>query len=307
MEFGFLFDPARKLFAIGYSVSDGSLDPNCYDLLASEARLTSFIAIAKGDVAVHTLVPARPRTDAGGSGIGARLVVGLDVRVPDAGLVMRLAAGEPLRPHVPARGAAADRVRAEAGSAVGGLGVRLQRPRPRAHVSVLELRRPGLGLKRGLGEDVVIAPYATALAAMVDPAAAARNFARLAAAGGSGRYGFYEALDYTATRVPEGASVRRRARVHGAPPGHDARRARQRAHGGVDAARASTPSRSSVRPSSCCRSVRRAMSLVARPRAEEVEAASRVRDVVPSGRCGASTRRTTRRLARISSRTGATP
>ena len=50
MEFGFLFDPTRKLFSIGYRVTDNSLDPSCYDLLASEARLTSFIAIAKGDV-----------------------------------------------------------------------------------------------------------------------------------------------------------------------------------------------------------------------------------------------------------------
>ena len=50
MDFGFLFDPTRKLFSIGYRVSDNSLDPSSYDLLASEARLTSFIAIAKGDV-----------------------------------------------------------------------------------------------------------------------------------------------------------------------------------------------------------------------------------------------------------------
>jgi cyclic beta-1,2-glucan synthetase len=50
MDFSFLFDNSRKLFAIGYRVTDGALDPNCYDLLASEARLASFIAIAKGDV-----------------------------------------------------------------------------------------------------------------------------------------------------------------------------------------------------------------------------------------------------------------
>ena len=66
---------------------------------------------------------------------------------------------------------------------------------------------PGLGLKRGLGENAVVAPYATALAAMVDPGAAARNFARLAAVGARGRYGFYEALDYTPTRLPEGQDV----------------------------------------------------------------------------------------------------
>ncbi|OLB43902.1 MAG: hypothetical protein AUI04_01545 [Candidatus Rokubacteria bacterium 13_2_20CM_2_64_8] len=66
---------------------------------------------------------------------------------------------------------------------------------------------PGLGLQRGLGDDIVIAPYATALAAMIDPAAALRNFRRLAEAGASGTYGFYEALDYTASRLPEGTDV----------------------------------------------------------------------------------------------------
>ncbi|MEY2415411.1 MAG: cyclic beta,2-glucan synthetase, partial [Ilumatobacteraceae bacterium] len=66
---------------------------------------------------------------------------------------------------------------------------------------------PGLGLKRGLSDNVVIAPYATALAAMIDPEAAVRNFARLSKAGASGRYGFREALDFTARRLPEGESV----------------------------------------------------------------------------------------------------
>ena len=66
---------------------------------------------------------------------------------------------------------------------------------------------PGLGLKRGLSEDVVVTPYATALAAMIDPEQAARNFLRLTEAGASSRYGFYEALDYTATRVPEDQRV----------------------------------------------------------------------------------------------------
>ncbi len=66
---------------------------------------------------------------------------------------------------------------------------------------------PGLGLERGLGDDLVIAPYATALAAMVDAPAAARNFVELARDGGLGPYGFYEALDYTRARLPEGAHV----------------------------------------------------------------------------------------------------
>ena len=66
---------------------------------------------------------------------------------------------------------------------------------------------PGLGLERGLGEDLVIAPYATALAAMVDAPAAARNFVELAREGARGHHGFYEALDYTRSRLPEGARV----------------------------------------------------------------------------------------------------
>jgi cyclic beta-1,2-glucan synthetase len=64
---------------------------------------------------------------------------------------------------------------------------------------------PGLGLKRGLSEDTVIAPYATALAAMVDPTAAAANLERLRSQGALGRYGYYEAIDYTRSRLPEGA------------------------------------------------------------------------------------------------------
>jgi cyclic beta-1,2-glucan synthetase len=66
---------------------------------------------------------------------------------------------------------------------------------------------PGLGLKRGLGDEAVVAPYATALAAMIAPGAAVRNFARLASAGGRGPYGWYEALDYTPARLPEGEKV----------------------------------------------------------------------------------------------------
>ena len=62
MEFGFLFDPDRQLLSIGYRGADGSLDSNFYDLLASEARLASFIAIAKGDVPGQALVPARAHT-----------------------------------------------------------------------------------------------------------------------------------------------------------------------------------------------------------------------------------------------------
>ena len=87
---------------------------------------------------------------------------------------------------------------------------------------------PGLGLKRGLSENAVIAPYATALAAMVDPERAALNFARLIAIGARGRYGFFEALDYTRSRLPEGSARCDRSGIHGASSGHERSRHRQR-------------------------------------------------------------------------------
>ena len=165
---------------------------------------------------------------------------------------------------------------------------------------------PGLGLKRGLSEDLVVAPYATALAAMVDPAAAVRNFGRLAGAGAAGRYGFREALDYTPRRLPEGASVAvvksYMAHHQGmtlVALGNVAQRRRRWSS-------ASTPTRSSRPPSCCSRSACRATSLVARPRAEEVKSAADVRDSCRRS-CAGSHRRTTRSRGRTCCRTGATP
>ena len=85
MDFSFLFDHTRKQFSIGYRVADTTLDANCYDLLASEARLTSFIAIAKGDVpSSHWFRLGRALTPSG-AWLRSHLVVGLDVRIPYAG------------------------------------------------------------------------------------------------------------------------------------------------------------------------------------------------------------------------------
>ena len=113
---------------------------------------------------------------------------------------------------------------------------------------------PGLGLKRGLGEDLVVAPYATALAAMVDPEAAVRNFGRLAAQGAAGRYGFREALDYTPRRLPAGASRRRgQAATWLTTRGWRSSRSATSSTTGRWSS-ASTPTRSSRPPSSSSRS-----------------------------------------------------
>jgi cyclic beta-1,2-glucan synthetase len=207
MEFGFLYHPGRKLFAIGYRVAEGELDPSYYDLLASEARLASFIAIAKEDVpAAHWFTLGRPLTpvDRGAALVSwsgsmfEYLMPALVVRAPahslldqTCRLVVRRQIQYGAERHVPW------------GVSESAFNARdLELTYQYSNFGV-----PGLGLKRGLSEDVVVAPYATALAAMFEPLAACRNFVRLEQAGAAGRYGFYEAVDYTPSRLPEGQQL----------------------------------------------------------------------------------------------------
>ena len=207
MEFGFLLDPQRKLLSIGYRVHEDELDANCYDLLASEARLASFVAIAKGDVPARhwfrlgraVVLSARRAALISWSGsMFEYLMPSLAMRGPTGSLIEQTS-----RLIV--------RRQIDYGKSVGlpwGISESAY------NVRDLELTYqysnfgvPGLGLKRGLDANLVIAPYATALAAMVDPQAAVVNFEALATAGGLGRYGFYEALDYTPARLPVGETV----------------------------------------------------------------------------------------------------
>src|SRR5579863_1641435 len=207
MDFQFLFDPTRKLLSIGYRVTEGSLDSNCYDLLASEARLASFIAIAKGDVpSSHWFRLNRGLTPVGrGSALISWSGSMFEYLMP--ALVMRSPAGSLLSQTyelVVRRQIAYGGERrvpwgfSESAYNARGLDLTYQ---------YSSFGVPGLGLKRGLSEDVVVAPYATALAAMIDPAAAVRNFCRLQDANAKGAYGFYEALDYTRLRMLEDEAV----------------------------------------------------------------------------------------------------
>jgi len=204
MQFAFLLDPERGLLSIGYRPADGTLDPSCYDLLASEARLASFVAIAKGDVpARHWFRLGRPVTSIGH---GAALIAwsGSMFEYLMPSLVMRAPTGSLLEQtsrlivqRQISYGAELDVPWGISESAYNARDLELTYQYSNFGV-------PGLGLKRGLSQDTVIAPYATALASMVDPQRAALNFERLASLGASGRYGWYEAVDYTRSRLPEG-------------------------------------------------------------------------------------------------------
>ena len=207
MEFGFLFDADRQLLSIGYRPDDGSLDANFYDLLASEARLASFIAIAKGDLpAKHWFRLGRTMTPIdGGSGLISWSGSMFEYLMPS--LVMRAPAGSLLEQT--------SRLIVRRQEKYGdGLGVPWGMSESEYNLRDAEQTYqyssfgvPDLGYKRQLGESIVIAPYATGLASMVDPTAAAANFRRLASVGARGTYGWYEALDYTRSRRPEGSKV----------------------------------------------------------------------------------------------------
>jgi cyclic beta-1,2-glucan synthetase len=204
MEFGFLLNQDRKLLSIGYLVAEGKLDVSCYDLLASEARLASFVAIAKGDIPPrHWFRLGRAVTPIER---GAALISwsGSMFEYLMPSLVMRAPAGSLIeqtnRLIVRRQMSYGAALRLPWGISESAYNARdLEFTYQYSNFGV-----PGLGLKRGLSENAVVAPYATALATMVEPAASARNFARLAAVGASGRYGFHEALDYTRSRLPEG-------------------------------------------------------------------------------------------------------
>ena len=279
MKFGFLLDPTRNLLAIGYRVREGDPDPNCYDLLASEARLASFIAIAKGDVpASHWFQLGRAMTPVGrGSALVSWSGSMFEYLMP--ALVMRSPPGSLLEQTY--RFVVRRQVRYGMTR-----GVPWGVSESAFNARDLELTYqysnfgvPGLGLKRGLSEDLVIAPYATALAAMIDPAAAAENLGSLATLGASGAYGFYEALDYTASRLPEGDDVGLVRAYMAHHQGMSVVALANVLHDG--AMRARFHAEPIVKAADLLLQERAPRDVaVARPRAEEVKTAAHVRDLV---------------------------
>ena len=210
MSFRFLYDPQRRLLSIGYRLADaegpGRLDLSFYDLLASEARLASFIGIAKGDLPeTHWFHLGRLLTSVHGSPTllswSATLFEYLTPLLfmksyPDTLLdqTCRMA----LRRQIEY---GKDR---DVPWGISESAYNLVDRHDNYQYKAFGV--PGLGLKRGLGDELVVAPYASALAAMLDPAEAARNLRRLSGEGLEGGYGYYEAIDYTHGKADEASS-----------------------------------------------------------------------------------------------------
>ncbi len=216
-----LYDARRRLFAVGYRLPDaegpGRLDTSFYDLLASEARLASFVAIAKGDVPVrHWFALGRPLTSIDGRAtLLSWSATMFEYLLP---LLFTRSYPETLLDGTCETAVLHQRRYAARLGVPWGISESAYYLLDRAgHYQYRAFGVPGLGLKRGLSDDLVIAPYASVLAALVDPAAAAANLRHLAAEGLSGRYGFYESIDYTpranGDEPPVGRERRRRGKI----------------------------------------------------------------------------------------------
>lgn len=204
MDYAFLYDPARHLLAIGYNIDERRLDTGHYDLLASEARLCSFVAIAQGQLPQDTwFALGRLLTDVDGDA----------TLLSWSGSMFEYLMPQLVMPSYP--DTLLDQTSRHAVEAQIRYGRHHNVPwgisesgynafDARLNYQYRAFGVPGLGLKRGLGQDLVIAPYASMMALMVAPEAACQNLQRLESLGARGRFGLFEAIDYTPVRLPPG-------------------------------------------------------------------------------------------------------
>ncbi|HEX5338864.1 MAG TPA: glucoamylase family protein [Gallionella sp.] len=202
MDFAFLFDAERNLFSIGFNVAENRCDASFYDLLASEARLCSYVAIALGQVPQDHWFSL------------SRLLIafrGEPILVSWSGSMFEYLMPLLVMPNfekslLDHSCQAAVQQQIEYGNLRGVPWGISESGYNRIDVQLNYQYRafgvPGLGLKRGLADDLVIAPYASAMALMIAPLQACENLQRLASEGRKGAYGFYEAVDYTPARLP---------------------------------------------------------------------------------------------------------
>ncbi len=216
IEYAFLYNPSTKLLAIGYNVSERRLDASYYDLLASEVRLASFIAIAQGQL---------PQEHWFALGRQLCMVAGQPVLLSWSGSMFEYLMPLLVMPNYP--NTLLDQTYHSVIEAQIDYG--RQRDVPwgvsesgyntvdaSLNYQYRAFGVPGLGLKRGLADDLVIAPYASMMGLMVKPEASCQNLQRMQAAGYMGRYGFFEAIDFTVARLPRGqaSAVIRSYMVH---------------------------------------------------------------------------------------------
>lgn len=202
IEYDFLYDKTQHLLSIGYNADEHRRDNSFYDLLASEARVTTFIAIAQGKLPQQSwFALGRQLTNLGAT----------PILLSWSGSMFEYLMPSLIMPSYE------NTLLNQTNKAIVQKQIEYGKKRgvpwgiSESGYSLLDASLnyqyrafgiPGIGFKRGLGEDLVIAPYATVLALMVAPEQAYDNLMALQEAGFEGRYGFYEAIDYTPSRLP---------------------------------------------------------------------------------------------------------
>ena len=203
-DFRFLYNPKRHLLHIGYRLEEQQLDTSFYDLLASESRSTSLLAIAKGDLPVrHWAALGRPFFASGRRAV-LRSWSGSMFEYLMPSLVAAEPRGSALREA--GRSALQEQMAFVHGTAMP-WGISESAYAGQDHTLAYQYAPQGvprLALRRTPLDERVIAPYATVLATQVDPGLACDNLRRLGALSARGRYGFFEALDYTPARQTHG-------------------------------------------------------------------------------------------------------
>lgn len=201
IEYEFLYNKASRLLAIGYNVNEHKPDPSCYDLLASEARLGSFVAIAQGRLPQeHWFMLGRMLSKFGGDPVlvswGGSM---FEYLMPL--LVMPTYEGTLLdrtyKAMIVCQIEYASRNNVPWGISESGY----NKVNAAMVYQYHSFGVPETGFKRGLSEDLVVAPYASVMALMIEPEKACKNLEQLYEKGFAGEYGFYEAIDYTPSRI----------------------------------------------------------------------------------------------------------
>ena len=214
MDFRLLYEQRRKLFSIGYDERAGKLDVSSYDLLASEARLASFMAVAKGDVPVeHWFRLGRGLTTAN----GATALLSWSGSMFEYLMPLLVLPSRPTSLLDQTHHAAVRRQMAYGRERGVPWGISESAYNVRDRHQTYQYRAfgvPDLGLRRGLADDLVVAPYATMLALGVNPREALRNLAALEREGALGAHGFYDAVDYSRPDPDDTRSVIRAMMAH---------------------------------------------------------------------------------------------
>ncbi len=204
LDFTLLYDCHRELFSIGYNVTHHRLDSSCYDLLASESRLTSLVGIAFGQIPQdHWFALGRQLTSVGGqptliSWSGSMFEYLMPALVMPS--YEQTLLDTSCRAAVRRQMDYARQLGLPWGVSESGYNL----TDAQANYQYRAFGVPGLGYQRGLAEDQVITPYASAMALLFEPVASVKNLRRLQERGVLGRHGFYEALDFTPARRPPG-------------------------------------------------------------------------------------------------------